>query len=51
MLIATFTLHFFVSGFLVIFLFVHVTMIVLAGFWKRMSAMITGRVAASSERT
>jgi thiosulfate reductase cytochrome b subunit len=44
------TLHFFVSGFLVIFLVVHVTMIVLAGFWKRMSAMITGRVAAPSER-
>ena len=38
------TLHFFVSDLLVLFLFVHVTMIVLAGFWKRMKAMITGRV-------
>jgi thiosulfate reductase cytochrome b subunit len=43
------TLHFLVSGFLVIFLVVHVTMIVLAGFWSRMRAMITGRVAASPE--
>ena len=44
------TLHFFVSGLLVIFLFVHVTMIVLAGFWSRMRGMITGRAAAPSER-
>jgi thiosulfate reductase cytochrome b subunit len=45
------TLHFFVSGLLVLFLFVHVTMIVLAGFRKRMTAMITGRVPSPSERT
>jgi thiosulfate reductase cytochrome b subunit len=45
------TLHFFVSGFLVFFLVVHVAMIVLAGFWSRMRAMITGRVEAPSERT
>jgi len=38
------TLHFFVSGFLVIFLIVHVTMVALGGFWSRMRAMITGRV-------
>jgi thiosulfate reductase cytochrome b subunit len=38
------TLHFFVSGFLVIFLVVHVTMVALGGFWSRMRAMITGRV-------
>jgi thiosulfate reductase cytochrome b subunit len=44
------TLHFFVSGFLVLFLIVHVAMIVLAGFWTRTRAMITGRVAAPSER-
>jgi thiosulfate reductase cytochrome b subunit len=44
------TLHFFVSGLLVAFLIVHITMIVLAGFWSRMRAMITGRVAVSSER-
>jgi thiosulfate reductase cytochrome b subunit len=42
------TLHFFVSGLLVAFLFVHITMIVLAGFRNRMRAMITGRVAAPS---
>jgi thiosulfate reductase cytochrome b subunit len=45
------TLHFFVSGLLVAFLFVHITMIVLAGFWSRTRAMITGRVIDSSERT
>jgi len=47
------TLHFFVSGFLVIFLVVHVAMIVHAGFWSRMRAMITGRLATPSisERT
>jgi thiosulfate reductase cytochrome b subunit len=38
------TLHFFVSGFLVLFLVVHVTMVALGGFWSRMRAMITGRV-------
>jgi thiosulfate reductase cytochrome b subunit len=45
------TLHFFVSGFLVFFLVVHITMIVHAGFRKRMTAMITGRIAVPSERT
>ena len=45
------TLHFFISGFLVAFLVVHITMIVLAGFWKRVMAMITGRVAMHLERT
>lgn len=38
------TLHFFLTGVLVLFLVVHVTMIVLAGFRRRMRAMITGRV-------
>ena len=42
------TLHFFVSGFLVLFLIVHVAMIVLAGFWNRTRPMITGRVAVPS---
>jgi thiosulfate reductase cytochrome b subunit len=37
------TLHFFVSGALLLFLVIHVTMIVLAGFRSRMRAMITGR--------
>jgi len=45
------TLHFFVSGFLLLFLVVHVTMVVLAGFRSRMRAMITGRAVASQERT
>jgi thiosulfate reductase cytochrome b subunit len=45
------TLHFFVSGFLLLFLVVHVVMIVLAGFWSRMRAMITGRAAVTQERT
>ncbi len=44
------TLHFFVSGFLVFFLVVHVAMIALTGFWSRMRAMITGRVKVSPER-
>jgi thiosulfate reductase cytochrome b subunit len=43
------TLHFFVSGFLVLFLVVHVAMIILAGFWRRTRAMITGRAALSPE--
>jgi len=43
------TLHFFVSGLLVLFLVVHVTMIVLAGFWSRMRAMITGRAVIPEE--
>jgi len=44
------TLHFFVSGFLVLFLLVHVLMVCLAGFRKRVGAMITGRVTTSKER-
>jgi thiosulfate reductase cytochrome b subunit len=39
------TLHFFVSGLLLLFLIIHVTMVVLAGFRSRMRAMITGRAA------
>jgi len=44
------TLHFFVSGLLVLFLFVHVGMVYLSGFKSRMRAMITGRVAPPPER-
>jgi thiosulfate reductase cytochrome b subunit len=36
------TLHFFVSGFLFLFLIVHIAMVVLSGFRNRMRAMITG---------
>jgi len=44
------TLHFFLTGALVIFLLVHVFMVVLAGFWSRLRAMITGRAAEPLER-
>ena len=43
------TLHFFVSGFLVLFLLVHVLMVCLAGFRNRMRAMITGRPTTRME--
>ena len=38
------TLHFFVTGALVLFLLVHVTMVAISGFRSRMKAMITGRL-------
>jgi thiosulfate reductase cytochrome b subunit len=44
------TLHFFVSGSLLLFLVVHVTMVVLGGFRSRMRAMITGRALLPRER-
>ena len=40
------TIHFFVSVLLVLFLLVHVTKVILAGFWRRTLAMITGRAVA-----
>jgi thiosulfate reductase cytochrome b subunit len=43
------TIHFVVTWLLVLFLFVHVTMIALAGFWSRMRAMITGYTRDSRE--
>jgi len=45
------TIHFFVSGFLVLFLLVHVLMVCLAGFRNRVGAMITGRPTERMERT
>ena len=45
------TLHFFVSGFLLLFLIVHIAMVVLAGFRSRMRAMITGLATLPQERT
>jgi thiosulfate reductase cytochrome b subunit len=45
------TLHFFVTIALVLFLFVHVVMIIVAGFWGRVRAMITGRASTNMERT
>ena len=43
------TIHFFVSLALVLFLFVHVAMVWLAGFWSRTGAMITGRIGTRKE--
>jgi thiosulfate reductase cytochrome b subunit len=45
------TIHFFVSLALVLFLFVHIAMVCLAGFWSRTGAMITGRVGPGKEHT
>jgi thiosulfate reductase cytochrome b subunit len=44
------TLHFFVSGALLLFLLVHVTMIALSGFKSRMRGMITGSVVTQEDR-
>ncbi len=44
------TIHFFVSVALVLFLFVHIFMVSLAGFSTRTRAMITGRVATHKEQ-
>ena len=43
------TLHFFVSGALLLFLVVHVAMVVHAGFRSRMRAMITGRAVKAED--
>jgi thiosulfate reductase cytochrome b subunit len=40
------TLHFFITVLLVAFVAAHLTMIALAGFWRRTRAMITGRSAS-----
>jgi len=45
------TIHFFVSAALLLFLFVHVLMVGLAGFWSRTGAMITGRLGPRKEDT
>jgi thiosulfate reductase cytochrome b subunit len=44
------TLHFFVTGLLVLFLFVHVFMVWFAGFSRRMRAMIAGRPGGANNR-
>jgi len=44
------TLHFFLTGALVLFLLVHVSMVILAGFRNRMRAMVIGRAAEPGER-
>lgn len=43
------TLHFFVSGALLLFLIVHVALVAVSGFRMRMRAMITGRVRLPEE--
>ena len=43
------TIHFFDTVLLVLFLFVHIVMVYLAGFQDRMRAMITGNAAARKE--
>jgi thiosulfate reductase cytochrome b subunit len=43
------TLHFFLTGLLLLFLFVHVAMVALSGFRSRMRAMITGHTRNSEE--
>jgi thiosulfate reductase cytochrome b subunit len=40
------TLHFFLTAALLLFLLVHVLMVIVAGFWSRARAMITGRAGA-----
>lgn len=44
------TIHFFASLALVLFVFVHILMVSLAGFWSRTAAMITGRIGTRKER-
>ena len=43
------TLHFFISVLLVLFLLVHIVMVCVSGFRKRMRAMITGRIDTDKE--
>jgi thiosulfate reductase cytochrome b subunit len=45
------TIHFFVSVLLLLFLLVHIVMICVSGFRKRMRAMITGRAGTRMGRT
>jgi thiosulfate reductase cytochrome b subunit len=44
------TLHFFAASFLVMFLFVHIFMVILAGFVRGVRAMITGYPTSRSKR-
>ncbi len=43
------TIHFFVSWLLLFFLVVHLTMVAMSGFWRRVRGMITGYVRGSEE--
>ena len=44
------TIHFFVSGALLLFVVVHVAMVMVSGFKSRMRAMVTGRGVVDKER-
>jgi thiosulfate reductase cytochrome b subunit len=44
------TIHFFVTGFLLLFLAVHIGMVWFAGFRNRMRAMVTGHVAETEDQ-
>jgi len=44
------TIHFFVASFVILFFFVHIGMVCLAGFTTRVGAMITGQRTAKVER-
>jgi len=44
------TIHFFISILLVLFVVVHIMMVCIGGFGKRMRAMITGRAATGKEQ-
>jgi thiosulfate reductase cytochrome b subunit len=43
------TIHFVDSGLLLLFLLVHVTMVAMSGFWRRVWSMITGNLRSSEE--
>jgi len=43
------TLHFLAANLLVLFVLVHIAMVILAGFTKRMRAMITGHAIAKKD--
>ena len=43
------TIHFFVSWLLLFFLIVHVAMVAMSGFWRRVRGMITGTLRSSEE--
>ena len=45
------TLHFFLTWALVLFLVVHVAMVAVSGFWRRMRGMITGRAGDDEEHS
>ena len=43
------TIHFITASSLVLFVFVHVAMVFLAGFWNEIRSMISGRYAIDAD--